>query len=163
MSPTPQPAPSRKPTRAVPTGSQDAMQRLFSRILREVLVATAAITVLGFVVGYLVSGLSGLLGAVLGVGAAVLFSTITVLTMRAVVGKPPTTIAAVVLGTWLAKMIVLVVALAVLADQTFYDKYVFATVLFAVVIASMVVDVRAVMQARIPNADPPADTGAGSA
>lgn len=162
MSPTPQPDPARKPGRAVPaTGSDDVMRRLFSRILRDMLLATAVITVLGFVVGYLVAGLPGVLGALLGVVAALLFSGTTAVSMRAVLGKPLTTLAAVVLGTWLAKMIVLIAMLALLADQTFYDKYVFATVLFAVVIASMVIDVRAVVRARIPNSDPPADTRAG--
>lgn len=141
------------PPDPAPRGSAAALAALYSRVLRELLTATAAIIVLGIVGGYLVDGLAGVLGAVLGVGAALLFSGTTVLSMRASLGRPPTTLAAVVLGAWVVKMVILVAIFAVLQDMTFYNRYVFAVVLFVVVLTSMVIDVRAVVQARIPHAE----------
>jgi len=110
--------------------------------------------VLGGGIGYLVAGGAGVAGALLGVVVALIFCGTTALSMLVSLHRPLTVLAAVILGAWLVKMLVLVVLLAAIQDLTFYDKYVFAGVLFAVVITSMAIDVRAVVKARIPNAGP---------
>lgn len=150
------PTPTHDDPRAAGAAPPDALRGVFRQVQRQLLVATAAIAVLGVVGGYLVAGLAGVLGALLGVLAALLFSGTTVLSMRFAVGRPPATLAAVVLGSWLVKMVLLIGLLVVIDATDVADRYVFAAVLLVVVITSMVIDVRAVVRARIPNADPPA-------
>lgn len=139
--------------------SQDPVRRILRRVLRELLIATAVIALVGLPGGYLVDRWEGLFGALLGVLVALVFTGTTALSMLYAVRKPLTVLAGVVLGAWVGKMVVLVAALAALQDQTFYDKVVFAVVLFAAVLTSMAIDVRAVVKARLPNVDPATGTG----
>lgn len=132
----------------------DPMRRLFERVLRELLLATAVITVVALPGGFLVAGWAGLFGAFLGVVVALVFTGTTALSMLYALHKPLSVLAGVVLGAWVAKMLVLIAALAALQDMTFYDKGVFAVVLFGAVLVSMAIDVRAVVRARIPNTGP---------
>jgi hypothetical protein len=134
-------------------GSSEVVRALLGRVQRQLLLSTSVIAIVGLVGGYLIDAWTGALGALLGVGAALLFSGTTVVSMRIAAGRSIGSLAAIVLGSWLAKMAVLVVMLAVLDSATFFNRYVFVVVLFAVVITSMVIDVRAVVQARIPNAE----------
>ncbi|WP_244286223.1 hypothetical protein [Cellulosimicrobium cellulans] len=143
-------------TAAEPTlGSQgQAVRVVFRRALRDVLVLLGALTVLGVAIGALVSGLTGVWGALLGVGVALVFSATTVWVMLRTVDASPTTTAAVVMGSWLAKMVVLIAVLVVLRGMDFYDRWVFAGVLLVGVIGSAVLDYRAVSRGRIPYVEP---------
>lgn len=149
-------APDRDPRR---TEVDDPVRAVLHRILRGLLVATAVIGVLAVVVGLLVDGSAGLWGALLGVGVALVFCGTTALSMLVALHRPPSFLAVIVLGSWLVKMILLIVLLAAIGDLTFYNRYVFVAVLFAVVLASLVIDVRAVLTARIPHTGPAAGSG----
>lgn len=142
-----------------PTPVDDPVRAVLHRILRGLLVATAVIGVVAVVVGLLVDGVTGLWGALLGVGVALAFCGTTALSMLVALHRPPSILAGIVLGSWLVKMILLIGLLAVIQDLTFYNRYVFVAVLFAVVLASLAIDVRAVLTARIPNAGPAAGSG----
>lgn len=153
-----------QPEPAQPDGGQPAEQTIgphgqavrtvFRTALRDVLVLLGALTVLGVAIGALVAGLPGVWGALLGVGVALLFSATTVWAMLRTVDASPTTTAAVVMGSWLAKMVVLIVILVVLRGMDFYDRWVFAGVLLVGVIGSAVMDYRAVNKGRIPYVEP---------
>jgi hypothetical protein len=136
-----------------PAGDGDPVRAILRRALRELALATAAIGVLGVVVGWVVDGIAGVLGALLGVGVGLLFCGTTVLSMLIAVRRPLTVLATVVLGTWVVKMIIIVAVLALIQDLAFYNRYVFATVLFAVVFTSTAIDVRAVLQGRVPHGE----------
>ncbi|ACQ79551.1 conserved hypothetical protein [Beutenbergia cavernae DSM 12333] len=123
-------------------------------ILRRLLVVSAIIVVLGAVVGLLVAGTAGLWGALLGAVAAALFCGTTLLSMILAVGREPTFMAAIVLGMWLLKMVLIIALLIIIDPMTFYDRYVFAGVLVAVVLASLALDVHGITTARIPNVEP---------
>jgi hypothetical protein len=87
---------------------------------------------------------------------ALLCSPTTVWALLRTVDASPTTTAAVVMGSWLAKMVVLIVILVVLRGMDFYDRWVFAGVLLVGVIGSAVLDYRAVSRGRIPYVEPDA-------
>ncbi|WP_253691614.1 hypothetical protein [Cellulosimicrobium protaetiae] len=131
-----------------------AVRAVFRTALRDVLVLLGALTVLGVAIGALVAGLPGVWGALLGVGVALLFSATTVWAMLRTVDASPSTTAAVVMGSWLVKMVVLIVILVVLRGMDFYDRWVFAAVLLVGVIGSAVLDYRAVSRGRIPYVEP---------
>jgi hypothetical protein len=82
------------------------------------------------------------------------FSGTTVVSMLKTATASATTTMVVVLGSWLAKMLVLLVALIVLRGLDFYDKRVLGAVLFVGVIGAALVDYRAVVRGRVPNVTP---------
>lgn len=137
----------------------DPVRRLLQRSLRELLWATAAIGLLGAVLGLVLDGTAGLYGALLGVGVGLLFCGTTVVSMLVSVHKPVSVLAGVVLGAWVVKMIVVVAVLAVIRDLEFYDKYVFAAVLVLLVLTSTAIDVRAVLQGRVPHGNARPESG----
>lgn len=141
--------------------ADDPVRGVLRRALRELVVATALIGVVGVVGGWFLAGTAGMLGALLGVGVGLLFCGTTLVSMLVTVHRPLAVLATVVLGTWLVKMIIIVAVFAVIRGLSFYDKYVFAATLVAIVLTSTAIDVRAVLQARIPHGK--AHPGSGQA
>ncbi|PRZ04860.1 hypothetical protein BCE75_10998 [Isoptericola sp. CG 20/1183] len=129
---------------------QAGERAMLRRAMRSTLLLVGALVVLGCAVGALVAGLPGVWGALVGAGLAAFFCGTTVWSMQRTVGKPPTVMAGVVMGAWLAKIVVLVVVLAVLRGADFYDPYVLFVVLAIGAIGSALLDYQAVKGARIP-------------
>ncbi|MBB2923791.1 hypothetical protein [Cellulomonas cellasea] len=146
-----------QPTPARPTSSA-AADAVFRRALRDMLLLLAVLSVLGVGVGALVAGSAGVWGALIGVGLALVFSGTTVLSMLRTSGSTPQAMAGVVMGAWLAKVIVVIVVLAVLRGLDFYDRTVLAIVLILGVLGSALLDYRAVTNGRVPYVEP-ADRG----
>lgn len=88
------------------------------------------------------------------VGLALVFSGTTVVAMLRTVHSSPSTMAAVVMGTWLAKVLVVIVVLALIRDLDFYSKPALAGVLLVGVLGSAYLDYRAVYSARLPYVEP---------
>jgi hypothetical protein len=72
------------------------------------------------------------------------------------VGKGATTMGAVVMGSWLAKMVVLIVVLVVLTRFDFYDRVVLFVVLLLGAVGSALLDYRAVKNGRVTYVEPEA-------
>lgn len=134
--------------------SASAAEAVFRRALRDVLVLLAVLLVLGLVVGGLAAGLPGVWGALIGWGLAVVFSTTTIVAMIRTVRSSPAAMAGVVMGTWLAKVLVVVVVLAVLRPLDFYSAPVLGALLAVAVVGSAVLDYRAVTLGRVPYVEP---------
>ncbi|MGV8966794.1 MAG: hypothetical protein ACOH2F_10990 [Cellulomonas sp.] len=134
--------------------SRGAETDVFRSALRGMLLLLGILTVLGVGIGLLVAGAPGAWGAVIGVGLALVFSGTTVLSMLLTSGSTPTTMAAVVMGAWLGKVVVLIAVLAILRGQDFYSKGVLAAVLLAGVMGSALLDYRAVRAGRVPYVTP---------
>ncbi|GEA89505.1 hypothetical protein [Cellulomonas cellasea] len=147
----PQPTPARSTSSA-------AADAVFRRALRDMLLLLAVLSVLGVGIGALVAGSAGVWGALIGVGLALVFSGTTVVSMLRTSGSTPQAMAGVVMGAWLAKIVVVIVVLAVLRDLDFYDRTVLAIVLILGVLGSALLDYRAVANGRVPYVEP-ADRG----
>ncbi len=128
-------------------------------VLRRVLtlgsIVTAVLAVAGAVIGYFVAGTSGLFSALVGVVLAALFLAITgasILIANRWNGDPlyPTLFFAIVLGGWIVKFIVFLVALFLLRDQPWLQREVFLVALIASIVATLVVDVVVMRSMRIP-------------
>lgn len=132
--------------------------QLFASILRRMLIVTLVITVIAAGLGWLLADSIGLWGALIGGGIGLLFCGTTVVSMVVAEGKSPQFLAIVVLGSWLVKMLVIIIALAVLRNMTFYDRYVLAATLGAIVISSLTIEMLAIKSARIPLVDVPPAT-----
>lgn len=141
-------------------------------ILRTVLVWSGAVTagllVVGGLVGFLVAGLDGLWSALAGVLIAALFLGITaasILIANRWFGDAlyVPIFFGIVLGGWLLKFVVFLVALFVLRDQPWIVGPVFFLALVASVLASLVIDVIVLLRMRVPVVDVelPTDPEAG--
>ncbi|MCP2266172.1 hypothetical protein ACFQHV_16935 [Promicromonospora thailandica] len=138
--------------------SRGAEQTMLRSALRDSLLLVAGLAVLGSLVGLLVAGVPGLWGALIGAALAAFFCGATVLSMLWTVGKGAVTMGAVVMGGWIAKMVVLIVVMAVLTQFDFYDRVVLFVVLLLGAVGSALLDYRAVKNARVTYVDP--DAGA---
>ena len=118
------------------TPAPDPTAAVFRRALRDTAILLGTLAVLGIGVGALVAGLPGVWGALVGVGLALVFSGTTVVAMLRTLHSSPHTMAAVVMGTWLAKVLVVVVVLAL------------------GVVGSALLDYRAVAHGRVPYVEP---------
>ncbi|WP_129790100.1 hypothetical protein [Promicromonospora panici] len=133
-----------------PHAPRGAAERAVLRTaLRDGLILVAGLAVLGSLVGLLVAGLPGLWGGLIGAALAAFFCGTTVWSMLYTVGKGATVMGAVVMGSWLAKMVVLIVALVVLTQFDFYDRVVLFVVLLIGAVGSALLDYRAVRNGRI--------------
>lgn len=128
-------------------------------VLRRVLtlgsIVTAVLAVAGALVGFLVAGSSGLFSALVGVVLAALFLAITaasILIANRWNGDPlyPTLFFAIVLGGWIVKFILFLVALFVLRDQPWLHREVFLVALIVSIVATLAVDVIVMRSMRIP-------------
>jgi hypothetical protein len=125
-------------------------RRTFRTALRYVVAGLVILAVIGSAIGYAVAGMPGVWGAVVGSAVAAFFCTTTVVAMLVTVGKSPTQMAAIVGGTWLLKMVVVVGIFAVISRLEFYDPVVLFVVLAIGLVGSAVLDMRAVQKSRIP-------------
>lgn len=104
--------------------------------------------------GWLVAGAAGAWGALLGLAVPVGFLSVTVVLAVATARLAPTALGAVVLGSWLVKVIVLIVVLALLRDAEFYSRPVFFAVFAVAVLAYLLLEAAVVMRTRVPYVDP---------
>ena len=140
-------------TTGQPSITPDAAARAFSTALRFLLWEVGGLAVVGPVVGFVVAGWSGVASAAVGVVLALFFSGTTVLSVQRTAGQPPAMMLMVIMGAWVLKMLVVFVALAVVSRQSWLQPVVLAVVLTVGVIASAVLDARAVTTARVPYVD----------
>ncbi len=129
---------------------QSTAAEVFRTALRSMLRLLVLLLAVGVAAGWATRGLPGVWGALIGVGITLVFSGTTVVAMLRTADSSATTTAAVVMGSWLAKMIVVIVVLAVIRDQVFYDRAVLAAVLAVGVVGSALLDYRAVLRGRVP-------------
>ena len=142
-------------------------------ILRTVLVwsgtVTAVLAVVGAVVGYLVAGTTGMWSALIGVLVAAVFLGITgasILIANRWYGDAlyVPLFFGIVLGGWILKFVVFIVALLLLRDQPWVEPTVFFVAVVVSVLASLVVDVVVLLRMRVPHVSDvtlPTDPDAG--
>jgi hypothetical protein len=93
------------------------------------------LAVVGSIVATLLAGMPGLYGALLGAAVGGGFILCTALGVLFTAKLPAMTAGAVLLGTWLLKMILAITVLAILKPLDFYDK----TALVLVIVLSLVI------------------------
>jgi len=142
-------------------------------VLRTVLVwggiVTAVLLVVGAVAGFAAGGAAGLGSALAGVAVSAVFLAVTAISILVAnrwYGDPlyVPIFFGIVLGGWLLKLILFIVAIAVLRGQDWVDLFVFYIALVVSVIASLAVDVVVLLRMRIPSASDvtlPTDPDAG--
>lgn len=129
-------------------------------ILRSVLIWSALITVvlvvIGALIGYAVAGTDGMWSAVAGILMSAVFLSITglsILIANRWFGDAlyVPIFFGIVLGGWILKFVVFLIALFVLRDQPWIEPTVFLLALIASVLAGLVVDIVVMTRMRIPH------------
>lgn len=128
---------------------------ILTRVLRYGGVLTLGLAVIGSVIGFLVAGVPGLVSALIaGVLTMVMLAMTAgsiLLAVRLTKGDMLNPIFfAIVLGVWLLKLVLFIVALVVLRDQPFIQPMVMFVTILVAVIGSLVVDIVAFVRARVP-------------
>lgn len=104
--------------------------------------------------GWAVDGVAGLQGAAIGVVLAVAFFAVTAVVAAVTAGSDPVVLAAALLGSWLAKVVVAVLVLVLVRDAGVAEPvWVAAGVLLGLVL-SLTVQVRLLMRARVAYLEP---------
>lgn len=144
------------------TASPAARRPLSSTpILRTALVwggiVTAVLLVAGAAVGFAVAGPGGLGSALAGVAVSAVFLAVTaasILIANRWFGDPlyVPIFFGIVLGGWLLKLVLFIVAIVILRGQDWVDPVVFYVALVVSVLASLAVDVVVLLRMRVPSA-----------
>lgn len=136
------------------TSEPDASAQVLRTALRSTLLLLVVLAVVGVAAGALLAGMPGVWAAVIGVAMALVFSATTTVVLLRTVTSPPAVMAAWVMGTWLVKVLLVVVVLGVLRGYDFYSRPVLAAVLGLGVVGSALLDYRAVTRGRVPYVEP---------
>ncbi|KTR87987.1 membrane protein [Microbacterium testaceum] len=143
------------------TSTSPARRPSSTPVLRTALVwggiVTAVLLIVGAVVGFAVGGAGGLGSALAGVAVSAVFLAVTatsILVANRWFGDPlyVPIFFGIVLGGWLLKLVLFIVAIVVLREQAWVDPVTFYVALVVSVLASLVVDVIVLLRMRIPSA-----------
>lgn len=128
----------------------DNAQTVFTRVLKLGSLLIAAIALLGSAIGFFAAGLPGLFGALAGATIALIFVSLTAVSV--LIGSKLSLggFYGLVLGGWLLKLVMFVIAISVLKSvEGLNGVAVFAT-LVASVLGSLAVDAVVVAKSKIP-------------
>lgn len=120
------------------------------RVLRAGAIASAIALPASAVLGYLFGGAAGAWGAVIGMSLAVAFFGITVGVALFTARMDPTKLGIWVLGSWLLKMVLLIVVLVLLREQDFYSKPALFVALLVGTVGSLLLEAKVVTSTKVP-------------
>jgi len=128
---------------------------ILTRALRYGTIVAIAIALLAGGLGWLFRGAPGLVGGLVGAALAAVFLGLTTVSMlvagRVTKGRPNDPVFfAIVLGAWLLKLIVFVIAAIALRGISAVDPSVFFVAIMATVLGSLAGDIVAMVRTRVP-------------
>lgn len=130
-------------------------QPILMRALRWGVLSTLLLIVLFAGIGWLVSGWPGLTGGVIGTvigGIFLLMTAGSIAFANRFIASPSFVVLffIIVLGTWVLKFIIFLVAAVLLRDQVWLDPTVLFFGIVAAVLLSLVIDVLVIARSRLP-------------
>lgn len=130
--------------------STSTTNQVFSRVLKLGALLIAAIAVIGGAIGYAVAGSNGLTSALIGSGLALLFVSMTALSVQLGAKLPLAGFFGVVMGGWLLKLVGFVITMALLKSADFINGPVLFFTIVGSVLGALAIDAVVVMRSRIP-------------
>ncbi len=127
-----------------------SVDSVFKKVLLQGTALIAAIALVGGLVGFLTAGGKGLVGALIGAGLALVFVSLTAISV-AIGGRLPLGgFFGLVMGGWVLKLVGFIAVIGLLKGQTFFDGPVLFFTLVASILGTLAIDSMAVLKARIP-------------
>ena len=141
-------------THAAP--AQPSSNRVLRDVLRYGLILAGVIAVVGMLLGGLFAGWIGVTSALIGTAMAAVFLSITALSIliaNRFIGSDLFVglFFGIVLGGWILKFVVFIVALLILRGQPWIDPTIFFVSVVVSVLASLAVDVVVMLRSRVPH------------
>lgn len=116
--------------------------------------ALGVLMVLSALLWWAIDGTPGLWGALLGAAIGGMFVLTTAIVVIATAGTSPQVTGAVLLGTWLLKLIVALGVVAVLEPMDFYSRPAFAVTIVVALVIVLASETLAVLRTRAPYVEP---------
>ena len=130
------------------------MSAYYAVILRRSALLTAPVALLMIVLGAVLGGSKGLLGAVLGVGLVIAFFGISVLVVSRAARVSPQAMMAAAVGTFLVKILVLIILLGTFQNWTAFNDKIFGLTVIVCVIAYSAAQMVSSMRLKMPYVEP---------
>jgi len=106
-----------------------------------------------------IAGSQGLWGGILGIVIPVAFFSITVVVALVTLRVNPQVFGAAILGSWVVKIVLLIVVLAVLSGADFYSRTVFFIAFVIGTIGYLLTEAIIVIKTRVPYLEPRESSG----
>ncbi|MGA7688813.1 MAG: hypothetical protein WCA29_06245 [Jiangellales bacterium] len=124
------------------------------RVLRAGLIGVAVLAPVAALVGWLVDGSAGLAGALIGVLVPAAFFALTVVTALVTLHLSPGALGAVVLGSWVVKLVLFIVALSLLNMWDGWSRPVFGVTFMIAVLGWLALEAWMVISTKQPYVQP---------
>ena len=133
------------------------MPAYYAVILRRSAMLTAPVALLMIVLGGVLSGSKGLLGAIIGVGLVIAFFGISALVVSRAARVNPQAMMAAAVGTFLVKILVLIILLSTLQNSTAFSGRWFGLTVIVCVITYSAAQMVSAMRLKMPYVEPDRD------
>ena len=133
------------------------MSAYYAVILRRSALLTAPVALLMIVLGAILDGTKGLLGAVIGVGLVIVFFGISVLVVGRASKLSPQAMMAAAVGTFLVKILVLIILLGTFQNSTAFNSKWFGLTVIVCVIAYSAAQMVSAMRLKMLYVEPDKD------
>jgi ATP synthase protein I len=130
------------------------MPAYYAVILRRSAMLTAPVALLMIVLGGVLDGGKGLLGSVIGVGLVIAFFGISALVVSRAARVSPQAMMAAAVGTFLVKILVLIILLSIFQNSTAFSGRWFGLTVIVCVIAYSAAQMISSMRLKIPYVEP---------
>ena len=131
-------------------GLRTPMTRVLKWVSTGILVALPVVSVIGF----LIDGAAGAWGAALGLAIPAVFFTITVAVALGTARARTEVFGAVVLGSWLVKIVLLIAVMVALRDADFFNKTIFFVCFVIGIVGYLFTEAMIVIRTRVPYVEP---------
>ena len=133
------------------------MSAYYAVILRRSALLTAPVALLMIVLGAILDGTKGLLGAVIGVGLVIVFFGISVLVVGRASKLSPQAMMAAAVGTFLVKILVLIILLSTFQNSTAFNSKWFGLTVIVCVVAYSAAQMVSAMRLKMLYVEPDRD------
>lgn len=134
---------------SAPRSEYDDPRRPLLRAVRFGTIALVVITIISLAVWGGMRDLPGIWGVLIGAAIGGGFVLLTAASVLFTSSTNPSTTGAVVLGSWLLKIVVLIIVLAVIRDLTFYDRTALLVTTVLALVVVLATEVWGVITARV--------------
>ena len=141
--------PENAPEGAPRTSEFDDPRRPLLRAVRFGSIALVALTIISLAVWGATRELPGIWGVLIGAAIGGGFVLLTAASVLFTSSTNPATTGAVVLGSWLLKIVVLIIVLVIIRDMQFYDRMALLVTLVLALIVVLATEVWGVITARV--------------
>jgi len=141
-------------TSAHPAAAPPSWVVAVRKFLRRFLIAFAIAVPVGGAIGYWAGGWPGFWGVMLGLAVLLLFYGISLGIAVFGANWSPQTLGAMVLGSYLVKITVVIIVLAAVSDLTFYSKAALGITVLVGTLSYLSGETYTLLKARIPYVEP---------